>query len=210
MNSFWQYEELGVCRSTQTLAIERILRGEYERPFAVSCQRQTDGFGRRGDAWVDSGKSVSLSLAWYVDKEDCKPDERWPSWISLWVQQALVTYAPELGAQLRLKWPNDLVVGYKKLGGVLVNQFIYDARTYRVAGIGLNVAWVNPQPNKFSCIDLETVLGRPVEQYQIIRRVLDGIALGLSGRASQETLDGAVRDLLRAPTVLGPPSEKTK
>jgi BirA family transcriptional regulator, biotin operon repressor / biotin---[acetyl-CoA-carboxylase] ligase len=208
LNSFWQHEELQVCRSTQTLAIERIRRGEYERPFAISCQRQTDGFGRRGDAWIESGKSVSLSLAWHVDDRECRPDERWPSWISLWVQQALVAYAPKLSAQLKLKWPNDLVVGDKKLGGVLVSQFIYDARTYRVAGIGLNVAWVNPQPNTFSSIDLETVLGRPVEQAHIVQRVLDGVARGLSGPTSQEILDSAVRDLLRTPTVLRSASEK--
>jgi biotin-[acetyl-CoA-carboxylase] ligase BirA-like protein len=200
LNSFWQHEELQVCRSTQILAIERIRRGEYERPFAISCRRQTDGFGRRGDAWIESGKSVSLSLAWHVDDSECRPDERWPSWISLWVQQALVAYAPKLSTQLRLKWPNDLVVGDKKLGGVLVSQFIYDKQTYRVAGIGLNIAWVNPQPNTFSSIDLETVLGRPVEQSHIVQRVLDGVARGLSGQTSQEILDSAVGDLLKQPT----------
>jgi BirA family biotin operon repressor/biotin-[acetyl-CoA-carboxylase] ligase len=196
LKSFWRYEELQNCCSTQTLAIERIRRGEYEFPFALSCQQQTDGFGRRGDAWIESGKSVALSLGWRVEEVASKPDQRWPSWISFWVRQALVDYAPELNPQLRLKWPNDLVVGQRKLGGVLVSQFIYDTQTFRVAGIGLNIAWINPQPSIFSPIDLESVLGRTVDRSQVIERILDGVAQGLVSQINQEVLDAAVDDLL--------------
>lgn len=199
MKSFWRYEELQNCCSTQTLAIERIRRGKYESPFALSCQRQTDGFGRRGDAWIESGKSVALSLGWRVEELASKPDQRWPAWISLWVRQALVDYAPELNPQLRLKWPNDLVVGDRKLGGVLVSQLIHDAQTFRVAGVGLNIAWVNPQPSTFSSIDLESVLGSTVERSQVIQSILNGVAQGLVSQTTQDVLDVAVRDLLIQP-----------
>ncbi len=198
MNPFWQHEELETCHSTQSLAIERVRRGGYQGPFSLSALRQTEGVGQRGNPWVDSGMAVTLSLAWEVQGEESKPDERWPSWISLWVQQALVDYAPELTPVLRLKWPNDLIISNKKLGGVLVSQFAHEGRTFRVAGIGINLAWINPQPETFPSTDLQSVLGRPVDRSQVVQRILEVTAHGLETAKDRDLLDRAVLDL-RAP-----------
>ena len=142
--------------------------------------------------------AVALSLAWQVQGEESKPDERWPSWISLWVQQALVDYAPELTPVLRLKWPNDLIISNKKLGGVLVSQFAHEGRTFRVAGIGINLAWINPQPETFPSTDLQSVLGRSVDRSQVVQRILEVTAHGLQTAKDRDLLDRAVLDL-RAP-----------
>ena len=175
-----------------------VRRGNYQGPFSLSASRQTEGVGQRGNPWVDSGMSVALSLAWQVQGEESKPDERWPSWISLWVWQALVDYAPELTSVLRLKWPNDLIISDKKLGGVLVSQFAYEGRTFRVAGIGINLAWINSQPETFPSTDLQSVLGRPVDRFQVVKRILEETAHGLQTAKDKDLLDTAVL-YLRAP-----------
>ena len=203
MKSFWRHEEIETCHSTQSLAIEMVRRGNYQGPFSLSASRQTDGVGQRGNPWVDSGMAVALSLAWQVQEEESKPDDRWPSWISLWVQQALVDYAPEIKQVLRLKWPNDLVISDQKLGGVLVSQFAHEGQTFRVAGIGINLAWINPQPQTFSATDLQSVLGRPVDRSQVVKRILEEIAHGLQTAKDKDLLDTAVLDLRAPPKPLG-------
>ena len=203
MKPFWRHEEIETCHSTQSLAIEMVRRGNYQGPFSLSSLRQTEGVGQRGNPWVDSGMAVALSLAWQVQEEESKPDDRWPSWISLWVRQALVDYAPELKQVLRLKWPNDLVISDQKLGGVLVSQFAHEGQTFRVAGIGINLAWINPQPKSFSATDLQAILGRPVDRSQVIQTILEVTADGLQTAKEKDLLDRAVLDLRAPPKSLG-------
>lgn len=195
MRISWDLKQLEVCASTQEMAVEIIRRGDYRGPFAISAARQTKGIGQRGAPWIDSGKSVKLSLAWRVDAADADPDERWPSWISLWVRDALVDFAPELATMLKLKWPNDLMVEEKKLGGTLVNQLTHQKQVYRVAGIGVNVAWVYQRPKTTSVTDLESLLSRPIDSAQILFGILEAIARGLQAELDAKSLDAMVQNL---------------
>ena len=195
MKIFWDLEQYEVCESTQERAIELIRQGNYTGPFAISTIRQTKGVGQRGAPWIDSGKSVLLSLAWQVNEKYATPDERWPSWISLWVREALVDFAPELGARLKLKWPNDLVVDGRKLGGILVNQLTHGRQAYRVAGIGVNVAWVVQPPKTPSVTDLESLLFKSINTSQILVRILEATARGLQAELDAKALDTKVQNL---------------
>lgn len=94
-------------------------------PTVLLAQTQTAGRGRRGKHWVSPpGANLYLSLAWPV---------RRPMGLSL---AAGVACAEALqAAGVRMKWPNDLVVGDRKLGGILIEM----AGGIAVVGVGLNV-----------------------------------------------------------------------
>lgn len=192
---FWSYRELEQCESTQLLAIESIRKGDFKGPFALSCLQQTAGFGRRGDPWIDCGQSVALSLAWKPRSEDVVADERWPSWISLWVWRALVDFDDNLKPVLRLKWPNDLVIGPNKLGGVLVSQFVAQGETFRVAGLGINLSWNVVKPQSVGVTDLQSHMGVAVDRQQIISRILRAVAHGLETREDARELDAQLEAL---------------
>ena len=192
---FWSYRELDQCESTQLLAIETIRKGGFKGPFALSCLQQTAGFGRRGDPWIDSGQALALSLAWKPTPEQISPDERWPSWISLWVWRGLIQFDDRLRRVLKLKWPNDLVVGSEKLGGVLVSQFIAHGETYRVAGLGLNLSWVAAKPVDRPVTDLQTLLGQAVARERVLDCILSAVAQGIQGEEDEGLLDAALQEL---------------
>jgi biotin-(acetyl-CoA carboxylase) ligase len=193
---FWHYSEVTECNSTQLLAIERIRKGGFKGPFALSCIEQTAGFGRRGDKWFDCGESFALSLAWKPALDQVAPDERWPSWISLWVWRGLIDFDGRLRPLIRLKWPNDLVVGSQKLGGVLVSQLVVNGETFRVAGIGLNLSWVAEKPVGIQVTDLQSLLAEAVDRKQVIDRILKAVANGLEGDEDTQTLDTSL-DIIR-------------
>ena len=192
---FWSYRELDQCESTQLIAIETIRKGGFKGPFAFSCLQQTAGFGRRGDPWTDSGQALALSLAWKPTPEQISPDERWPSWISLWVWRGLVQFDDRLRRVLKLKWPNDLVVGSEKLGGVLVSQFIAHGETYRVAGLGLNLSWVAAKPVDRPVTDLQSLLGQAVARERVLDCILSAVARGIQGEEDEGLLDAALQEL---------------
>ena len=143
-------EVVGRIGSTNTELMRRIRQGDAE-PTVLVAVDQTEGRGRRGQAWVSRpGDSLTVSLGLPLAPAS------W-SGLSLAVGVSLAeslaallatagptrpgVAAPHLG----LKWPNDLWVNGEKLGGVLVETAHAGDRRHVVVGIGLNLA-VPPGP----------------------------------------------------------------
>jgi BirA family biotin operon repressor/biotin-[acetyl-CoA-carboxylase] ligase len=102
------------------------------------AEYQTAGRGRRGRTWLaPPGGALCLSLSWTF--RDVPPQL---GALSLVVGVCILRALRELGlAQVQLKWPNDLLVGGRKLGGVLIELRAESAGpAHVVIGIGLNVS----------------------------------------------------------------------
>jgi BirA family biotin operon repressor/biotin-[acetyl-CoA-carboxylase] ligase len=103
----------------------------------VLAEHQTGGRGRRGRGWVaPPGGAICLSLGWqYADM----PADL--SALSLVIGLCVVNALRELSvADVRLKWPNDLVTTRGKLGGILIEMRAEaGGPVHVVVGIGLNV-----------------------------------------------------------------------
>lgn len=127
------YEELG---STNSEA-ERLLSEGCETPFVVVAGRQTSGRGRLGRRWHSpSGGDLYASFAFHPRR----PPREMPS-ITLWFGLSIAKFLnAELGLDVKVKWPNDLLLAGRKLAGMLTEARI-DADQIRdlVFGLGLNV-----------------------------------------------------------------------
>ncbi len=98
---------------------------------------QTAGRGQRGRAWTAApGTGLLFSFSWI-----------WPDVDSAWeiplrtglaVRDALCPFAGAAD-RLWLKWPNDICLDDGKLGGILVESTVRDARLHLVVGIGINL-----------------------------------------------------------------------
>src|SRR3954463_13031747 len=101
------------CDSTNSV----LLAAEVLRPTLLACEEQTAGRGRRGRRWHSlPGGSITFSLARTIERP-----VRELAALSLVAGVASVRALRRLGAAgVALKWPNDLVVGGAKLGGILV------------------------------------------------------------------------------------------
>jgi len=126
-------QALAETGSTNTVLLERSRR--EVQPQLLVAERQSAGRGRLGrDWWSAPGDSLTFSLAW--------PCEGWPlEGLSLAVGVALASAIEPEGVRLRLKWPNDLWLDGRKLGGVLIETAASAGGAPRavVIGIGLNL-----------------------------------------------------------------------
>ena len=98
---------------------------------------QTGGRGRRGRSWLSPfGAGLCLSVAWVFDGV---PGGM--AGLSLALGVAVQTALADAGiADVQLKWPNDLVSGDRKLGGLLVDMAGEAGGPLNmVAGLGLNL-----------------------------------------------------------------------
>lgn len=102
------------------------------------AESQRRGRGRRGRDWISPfGHNLYLSLLW---RFPCGPDTM--QGLSLAIGTALVAALEETGLQgAGIKWPNDILVGGRKLGGILIDMAgASGGPTAAVIGVGLNVA----------------------------------------------------------------------
>jgi BirA family biotin operon repressor/biotin-[acetyl-CoA-carboxylase] ligase len=112
------------------------------------AEHQSAGRGRRGRAWYSPfGRNLYLSVAQAYEAGPAAL-----AGLSLAIGAALAQLLAGLGVSgLGLKWPNDLLCGGEKLGGILIElQGDTQGPCWAVAGIGLNV---NMDGNTGSSID---------------------------------------------------------
>ncbi len=101
------------------------------------AEYQSNGRGRRGREWISPfGSNLYLSLYWRLDAGMAAAIG-----LSLVVGIAIVEALEKLGLpNIKLKWPNDLYFGDKKLAGILVEMSGQaGAAANLVIGMGLNI-----------------------------------------------------------------------
>lgn len=127
---------LGVVGSTNDIARAHIESGRTE-PRAILAEAQTAGRGRRGRAW-SSPVAANIYMSYLDAIGGGLDDARGLSLVTgIAVAEAIEAAS---GVDVRLKWPNDLLVGDRKLGGILVELVLAGAgNAFGVLGIGVNV-----------------------------------------------------------------------
>jgi BirA family biotin operon repressor/biotin-[acetyl-CoA-carboxylase] ligase len=151
------------CASTNSLLSQDI------RNFVLlAAEEQTAGRGQRGRRWHSPrGAGITFSLAAPMQRP-----ARELTALPLVAGVAAARALRALGAQVALKWPNDLVVGEAKLGGILVESRAGVA----VIGVGINCRRV---------AGLEGQLGRRVAFLEMVDR---NLVIGRLGRALLDAL----------------------
>lgn len=104
----------------------------------VAARRQTSGRGRRGHSWSSPDGGLYLSVV-------LRPEVAMYHYVGLGVVCSLgvLDALRELGSPVALKWPNDVLLGHGKVGGLLVEAGSSAEGPFAVCGIGLNL--VRPQ-----------------------------------------------------------------
>jgi len=129
----WRVEVLAETGSTNEVVTQRARAGE-PAGLVVVAESQTAGRGRLDRTWVSpprAGLTVSVLM-----RPDLTPAQ-WP-WLPLLTGLAVATaLAEQAEVDAVLKWPNDVLVGGRKVCGVLVEVPEQGAA---VLGIGLNIS----------------------------------------------------------------------
>lgn len=123
--------------STNTYAREQVGQ-RVAKGYVCMAERQTQGRGRLGRQWVSPfGRNIYLSATWDFDDGVAALEG-----LSLGVGVAVCSAIQNLGVEdIGLKWPNDILVNRRKVGGILL-EMLGDpvGRCQVVVGIGVNFA----------------------------------------------------------------------
>jgi BirA family biotin operon repressor/biotin-[acetyl-CoA-carboxylase] ligase len=179
--------------STNTAAMALAQKGA-EHGTVVVAERQTAGRGRLGRSWYSpAGENLYCSVIVRQTASQTRLAE-WLSWLPLLSAVASARAIQAVAAlQARLKWPNDILIGQRKLGGVLCES--NGSRTqgrFVVVGIGINV---NTPRNAFpdDLRDLATSLaaeaGHSCDRVALLATLLSELENCIENLSAQQSAD---------------------
>lgn len=153
--------------STQSVAA-KAAKCSANHGLVVLAEEQTAGRGRRGRTWrAPRHSSILMSVVAFPP-----PAFRDQSWLTAWAAVAAGQMIEQVcGHSVRIKRPNDVLVGTRKVCGILVEQF---RRAY-VVGIGLNVNLAEhdfPPELRATAASLMQLTGTPQDRSELARRLI--------------------------------------
>ena len=146
------------------------------------AEEQTKGRGRRGKSWISPKfKNIYFSLNSYLKKEDL-------SGLSIAVALSVSKVLTKINVASLIKWPNDLLVGNKKICGILIETAKEDELTKVVIGIGINVNMEHSEliDQEWTSIKLEKK--QSVDRNSIITEMINQLCVTLN-KFEQEEFD---------------------
>jgi BirA family biotin operon repressor/biotin-[acetyl-CoA-carboxylase] ligase len=171
----WVVDVVDETPSTNLVVAERARRGAGEG-LVVVAEHQTAGRGRLDRTWETPARSaLTLSLL----LRPTVPAADWP-WVPLLAGYAAAVALRRLGAPVEVKWPNDLLLEDRKLGGILVERIETTSGPAVVVGIGLNVSMTGaelPVPGAASL----AVAGLEVDRTDLLAALLQAVRTEYDG-----------------------------
>jgi BirA family biotin operon repressor/biotin-[acetyl-CoA-carboxylase] ligase len=156
---------------------------------AIIATEQTAGRGQIGRSWhATPGQNLTLSVILYPTFLAATEQFRLNRAVSLAIAATVADCLPP-AARVRIKWPNDIYVGDRKVCGILIQNGIQGRQLgYSVVGIGLNVNEIAFPPGLPNPTSLAREAGRPLSLEEVTRRLfarLEQEYLGLRSGADQ-------------------------
>jgi BirA family biotin operon repressor/biotin-[acetyl-CoA-carboxylase] ligase len=175
LNTEWLGQQPIFCLSvveTTNIEANRLAREGKPEGTLVVADAQTKGRGRLGRSWVSPpGTGLYFSI---VLRPRCTPD-RLPA-LTLMAGVVTASAIQQLGLVPQLKWPNDILISGKKVGGILA-ETVFDRKQidFTILGIGINVNTTEeafPVSFRKQATSLRLSLGKPVSRVALLQNLL--------------------------------------
>ena len=169
----WAGKTVHFARETDStnLWIKRLAKEGASEGTLALAEFQSAGRGRLGRSWeVPEGTSVMMSILLRP-----KFEPQYAPTLTLVMGMAVAKAVKDLGFDVSIKWPNDVVVSHKKICGILTEMGVRDGKIdYAVIGVGINVnikEFPEEMADKATSLYLEA--GREFDRSQIPGLVME-------------------------------------
>jgi BirA family transcriptional regulator, biotin operon repressor / biotin---[acetyl-CoA-carboxylase] ligase len=158
---------LDAAPSTNAVVAERARAGAPHGSVVVA-EHQTAGRGRLDRSWETPARAA---LTFSVLLRPRVPAAEWP-WLPLLAGHALATALREAEVPAGLKWPNDVLVGERKIAGILMERIDAPDGPAAVLGIGLNVSTTAAELPVDTATSVALATGTSPDRTELLVRIL--------------------------------------
>ena len=148
----------------------RLAAEGVEEGTTVVCREQTAGRGQRDNKWLSNPfENLTMSL---VLRPNLAARELFL--LSKTFSIAVIDSLLHFGIEARIKWPNDIYAGNRKIAGILIeHSFNGKKLEYTVVGLGLNVRQIVFPPLDLLPTSIALETGQMYEPDEALKSVLD-------------------------------------
>lgn len=162
----WREE---LASTSTTIAVEA---SDLSHGAVIAARRQTSGRGQLGNSWeAEAGKNLTFSML--LRPQVVPPGEAFA--ISMCTALSIASVISEAmdSAEVRIKWPNDIYVGDRKICGILIENSFGTGIERSIVGVGINVnqrVFRSDAPNPVSMWQLT---GREYDLDELLDKIAD-------------------------------------
>ncbi len=177
--------------STSALARRKIDAGEIGAgPIMLVAKRQTGGVGRFGRAWASPAGGLWCTIVWPVQRDLARALDGLGLRLALACARSIEHELAAHGrsADVRIKWPNDVLIDGRKVLGVLAEVHRRDGKPYLLVGVGVNADFpASDLPAELinRATTLRDVLGRSPN----VQRLIDDLRVRVREAVLADRLD---------------------
>ncbi len=166
----FKYNDVG---STNVYARTLLENNNLPEETVIWAAKQTEGKGLDNKRWYSvEGQGLTFSIIFYPGflELDCQFT------ISMAVSLGIVDSFKKYFYDVKIKWPNDIYIDNKKMGGILIENTIFSNKIkYCIIGIGLNVNGTEFPGDIPNPVSMQMISGRTFDLEKIIEGVVDSI-----------------------------------
>lgn len=164
---------LEVTDSTNNYANRQIRENGLAEGTVFLAYEQTSGRGQQSNTWESlPGENLLFSIVLFPDFLEIRRQFMVSKVVSLGIYRTLNKYVDSL----KIKWPNDIYAGNRKLGGILIeNSIMSGLLKSSIVGIGLNVNQTIFYSNAPNPVSLKMLTNQHYDREIILAEILSGI-----------------------------------
>ena len=169
--------KLKKVESTNSYAASLLKSEKVNEETVVWSQDQTSGKGLGNNRW-ESEPGKNLTFSWILFPHFLPPDHQFllNKMISLGVSDFLLRLQIQL--PVSIKWPNDIYLENKKVGGILINNTICgDRLATAVVGIGLNINQMHFTTETPNAVSVRQVTGNKMDLKSGLQELVNNLNL---------------------------------
>lgn len=123
--------------STNNYVAILLSEGKIKHGTVILADEQTDGRGQRGASW-DSKAGENLIFSMFIDTAILSVKDQF--FLTQIISLAVVNMLSKFGIEADIKWPNDIYIKGRKIGGILIENHIKGGfLNGSIIGVGLNI-----------------------------------------------------------------------
>ena len=168
--------ELQSVDSTNNYAMRQAHAGVAQHGAAVFAHAQSAGKGQRQKQWLaQPGANVLLSVILTPPLRFQRPSFLFSMAMAVAVHGLLKKL---VGDSVKIKWPNDLYIGDRKAGGILIENIVGSRWKFAVVGIGLNCNQTEFGDLHNKAVSLKQITGKEYDTIALAKdlcRAIDGV-----------------------------------
>ena len=148
-------------KSTNDIA-HKLIKEKKFRPTIIVSEKQTKGRGTMGKKWIS--KKGNLFLTIFFDMSKKNVDFKEFAVLNAYLLKSILV--KKFSNKIKIKWPNDLLFGGKKICGILQETVINAEKKFLIIGIGINTNF-KPKNNSFLSTSLKHITKKNIDNKKL-------------------------------------------